>query len=134
MSTIIGARRAPAIDNPGYNWVGISMRTSKGLAILALALLALLGIFAFRYPEVLGQKPHAVTLHWQPSPHATSYNIYRRTEDGSFSKIGSAQTPTYVDTPVPGGMVFYYGVTSLEGQQESKISTVIRVEVPKDTI
>jgi len=71
-------------------------------------------------------------LNWQASPNATSYNVYRRTEEGAFEKIGSSKTASYVDSPVPSGAIFYYGVTTVEGSQESKISNVIRVEVPKD--
>jgi hypothetical protein len=38
-----------------------------------------------------------------------------------------------VDAPVPSGAVFYYGVTTVAaGGEESKISNIIRVEVPKD--
>ncbi len=100
--------------------------------VAAVVFLAVVAVFAFRHSEMLGKKPHSVTLHWDASPKATSYNIYRRTEDGAFAKIGSSQTASYVDTPVPSGAIFFYGVTTLEGQQESKISNVIRVEVPKD--
>jgi fibronectin type 3 domain-containing protein len=95
-------------------------------------LLAVVGVFGFRYSEMTGKKPHSVTLHWDATPSATSYNIYRRTEESAFTKIGSSQTPTYVDSPVPPGTVFYYGVTTVDGQQESKIPNVIRVVVPKD--
>jgi fibronectin type 3 domain-containing protein len=100
--------------------------------VAAVVLLGVIGVFAFRHSEMSGKKPHSVNLHWQASPKATSYNVYRRTEDGSFEKIGSSQTPSYVDSPVPAGAIFYYGVTTIEGQKESQISDIIRVEVPKD--
>ena len=94
---------------------------------------AVIGVFAFRHSEMASQKKeHSVTLHWDPAPNMTVYNIYRRTEKEEFAKIGSSQTPTYVDKPVPAGSVLYYGVTTVTGTQESKISNVIRVEVPKD--
>jgi fibronectin type 3 domain-containing protein len=100
--------------------------------VTAVLILGVIGIFAFRHTEMFGKKPHAVNLHWQASPNATSYNIYRRTEEGAFEKIGSSQIPSYVDSPVPAGIIFYYGVTTVEGNQESKISDLVRVEVPKD--
>ena len=69
---------------------------------------------------------------YQPTPGATSYNIYRRTENTEFAKIGTSKTATYVDTPVPNGAIFYYGVSTVAGGKESNISNVIRVEIPKD--
>jgi hypothetical protein len=112
---------------------GAPMGTSKTWGLVAVVvLLTAIGVFAFRYSEIVGKKPHSVTLHWDASPRATSYNVYRRTEDGAFAKIGSSQTASYVDSPVAAGTVYYYGVTTLQDQKESEISNVIRVEVPKD--
>ena len=93
-----------------------------------------IGVFAFRHSEMMGaKKPHSVTLHWDASANAASYNVYRRSETSEFAKIGSAQTPTYVDKSVPNGAVLYYGVTTVARDgQESKISTIVRVEIPKD--
>jgi len=123
----------PVINDSGYNLTGDSMGTLKIWGIVAAILfVGVIGVFAFRHTEMFSKKPHSVNLHWQASPNATSYNIYRRTEEGSFAKIGSSLTATYVDSPVPSGAIFYYGVTTVEGQQESKISNVVRVEVPKD--
>ena len=107
------------------------MRILKGLAVVLVLAVCAFIVFAFRHAET-AKKPHSVNLHWQASPGATSYNIYRRTEEGSFEKIGSSTTPTYVDATVPSGAVFYYGVTTVQNNEESKISNVIRVEVPKD--
>ena len=102
-----------------------------GIAVVALVIV-LLGVVVVHHSEMFGKKPHAVHLHWDASPNAASYNIYRRTENGAFEKIASSPTNSYVDTPVPSGSVFYYGVSTIIGMQESKISNVIRVEVPKD--
>ena len=111
------------------------MGSTKIWALIAVVMLfTVIGVSAFRYSEIAGKgkKEHSVSLHWNPSPSASSYNIYRRTEKEEFAKIGKSQTPTYIDKPVPSGAVFYYGVTTVIGAQESKISNVIRVEVPKD--
>src|SRR3954463_14090228 len=109
------------------------MGTIKIWGVVAVVLfVGVIGIFAYRHTEMFGDKPHSVTLHWDASPNATSYNIYRRTETTEFAKIGSSQTPMFVDSPVPGGSIFYYGVTTVAGRQESKISTVTRAEIPKD--
>ena len=107
------------------------MRILKGLAVVLVVAVCAFMVFAFRHAETV-KKPHSVNLHWQASPNATSYNIYRRNENTEFQKIGSSTTATYVDAPVPSGAVLYYGVTTLQGTVESKISDVIRVEVPKD--
>ncbi len=111
------------------------MGNTKIWGIVTIVLFAgVIGVFAFRHSETMTEKkPHSATLHWEASPKATSYNIYRRTENTAFTKIGSSQTPTYVDSPLPGGTVFYYGVTTvIAGGEESNFSTIIRVEVPKD--
>ena len=109
------------------------MGSSKTWALIAAVMLfAVVGVFAFRHSEMSGKKAHSVTLHWNAAPNATAYNIYRRTEKDQFAKIGSSPTPTYVDKSVESGTVFYYGVTTVIGAEESKISNVIRVEVPKD--
>jgi fibronectin type 3 domain-containing protein len=109
------------------------MGSSKTWGLIAgLMLFAVIGVFAFRHSEMAGQKEHSVTLHWNATPSATSYNIYRRAGKEEFARIGSSPTSTYVDKPVPSGAVFDYGVTTLVGAQESKISNVIHVQIPKD--
>ena len=76
------------------------MGTPKTWAIVAVILLVgVIGVFAFRHSEMLGKKPHSVNLHWEASPNATSYNIYRRTENTEFAKIGSSQTPSLCGQP-----------------------------------
>jgi len=110
------------------------MGTPKTWGIVTVVLLVgVIGVFAFRHNEMVGKKPHSVNLRWEATANAASYNIYRRTETTEFAKIGSSKTATYVDSPVPGGAVFYYGVTTVgPAGEESKISDIIRVEVPKD--
>ena len=81
-----------------------------------------------------GAKPpavHSVILTWLPSPGATSYNIYRGTVSGGpYVKIGIALNPTYTDTPVPSGAVFYYVATTVQGKEESNYSKEIKASVP----
>jgi fibronectin type 3 domain-containing protein len=110
------------------------MGTAKAWGIVTVVLfMGVMGVFAYRHNEMVGKKPHSVNLHWEVSPNAASYNIYRRTETTEFAKIGSSNTASYVDQPVPSGAIFYYGVTTVgAGGNESTISNVIRVEVPKD--
>jgi bacillopeptidase F len=74
---------------------------------------------------------HSVTLNWQPTPGAQFYYIYRSTVSGSqYQKIGTSPTPTFKDAPVPSGAVFYYVVTAVVNDRESKYSNEIKAVVP----
>ncbi len=109
------------------------MRFSKGAVVVIAGFVLIIAISAYRFAQQAAhKKPHSVTLTWDASPNADSYNIYRKPENGSFTKIGTAQTNKYVDTPVPSGAVLIYGVTTVSRGQESAISKEIRVDVPKD--
>jgi fibronectin type 3 domain-containing protein len=109
------------------------MRFSRGVVVVIAGFVLVIAVSAYRFAQQSGQKkPHTVTLTWDATPGAESYNIYRKPENGSFTKIGTAQTNKYVDTPVSSGAVLIYGVTTVSKEQESAISKEIRVEVPKD--
>jgi hypothetical protein len=102
---------------------------------LVLLLVVVVGIVLFGYlrarqaPEEA--RAHSVTLHWVPSAGASSYNVYRSTRSGGpYTKIGQSLTPTYVDTPVASGAVFYYVVTSRRDGIESSYSQEIKASVP----
>jgi fibronectin type 3 domain-containing protein len=102
---------------------------------LVLLLVVVVGIVLFGYVRAQ-QAPkeaqaHSVTLHWVPSAGASSYNVYRSTRSGGpYTKIGQSLTPTYVDTPVASGAVFYYVVTSRRDGIESSYSQEIKASVP----
>jgi len=102
---------------------------------LVLLLVVVVGTVLFGYlrarqaPEEA--RAHSVTLHWAPSAGASSYNVYRSTRSGGpYTKIGQSLTPTYVDTPVASGAVFYYVVTSRRDGIESSYSQEIKASVP----
>jgi fibronectin type 3 domain-containing protein len=110
------------------------MRMSRnGWALAAIATIAL-ALFTYRHMydgHFFSRKPHSVTLHWNPSEGATSYNIYRRDGRSSgYTLIGTTVEPTYVDSPVPSGVVLVYAVTAVHDQHESPFSGLTRVEVP----
>jgi fibronectin type 3 domain-containing protein len=74
---------------------------------------------------------HSVTLNWNSVPGATFYYIYRSTVSGSqYQKIGTSPTPTFKDTPVSSGALFYYVVTAVVDGRESKYSDEIKAAVP----
>lgn len=67
----------------------------------------------------------SVTLTWNASTGATSYNMYRSTSSGgTYSKInGSAITSTtYTDTTAVNGTTYWYKVTSVDAGGESSES------------
>ncbi len=74
---------------------------------------------------------HSATLKWLPVAGTTSYNVYRGTVSrGPYTRIGIALNPTYVDTPLPSGAVFYYVVTSVRNQKESRYSQEVKASIP----
>jgi fibronectin type 3 domain-containing protein len=111
----------------------MQMKSPRGA--LVLLLVVVVGVVLFGYIRArqapTDARVHSVTLHWMASPGATSYNIYRSTASGGrYTKIGQSWTPTYVDTPVPSGAVFYYVVTSVRAGIESTYSQEIKASVP----
>jgi fibronectin type 3 domain-containing protein len=100
-----------------------------------LLLVVVVGIVLFGYLRAR-QAPqegraHSVTLHWVPTAGASSYNVYRSIRSGGpYTKIGQSLTPTYVDTPVASGAVFYYVVTCVRDGTESADSQEIKASVP----
>ena len=74
---------------------------------------------------------HSVVLNWKGTPGVAFYYVYRSTVSGSqYQKIGSTPLPTYKDAPVPSGAVFYYVVTAVVNERESKYSNEIKAAVP----
>lgn len=110
------------------------MKASRGAAVLLVAVAAAaLVLFVHFHGSLIGRaaSQHSVTLHWSPSPGATSYNVYRGEESGGpYEKIATTTEPTYVDKQVASGAVLYYVVTALHGTSESRRSKEIKAEVP----
>jgi fibronectin type 3 domain-containing protein len=107
----------------------------KSPRVALVLLLVVVGIVLFGYIRArqapTDVRAHSVTLHWVASAGASSYNVYRSTASGGpYTKIGQSWTPTYVDTPVPSGVVFYYVVTSVRVGIESAYSQEIKASVP----
>lgn len=75
---------------------------------------------------------HSVTLNWAPSAGATSYSIYRSDTGGKdYRRIGSTEKTTYVDRPVPRGVILYYAVKAVANGQESDFSQQVQASIPK---
>jgi fibronectin type 3 domain-containing protein len=96
------------------------------------ALAAAVLIFAWTRPQITAfTTPHSVIITWNAVATAKSYNIYRSAVGGSqYKKIGNSPTNSYTDSPVASKSVFYYVVTAVNGQGESKYSEEVKAIVP----
>ena len=79
----------------------------------------------------LPSAPHAILLHWQPSPEAKSYNVHRSARpDGPYRKIGASSTTWFLDFPVSAPATLYYWVTAVndngEGAPSSRLTVSLR--------
>lgn len=60
--------------------------------------------------------PGQHTIHWNTTPGATSYKIYRGTVSGTLTQIATGVTTTnYIDTTVSDGTTYYYKVRGFNG-------------------
>lgn len=78
-----------------------------------------------------------ITLTWDASAGATGYSVKRSTAStGPYAPIASTSAPTYTDSGVTGGTVYFYVVSSLAPDGESGVSapasaaTVVPPPVP----
>jgi hypothetical protein len=78
---------------------------------------------------------HEITIQWNPSPGSISgYNVYRGTVSGNEATlpingstlIPQSATPTYVDTTVAAGVVYYYEITAVLNGVESLDSVQVK--------
>jgi fibronectin type 3 domain-containing protein len=67
-----------------------------------------------------------VTLNWNASSGATSYNVKRSTTSGSgYATIASPSTASYTDTTAVNGTTYYYVVSAVNGGGESGNSSQV---------
>jgi len=67
-----------------------------------------------------------IMLQWTASAGATSYHVKRSgTSGGPYSTIGSPTTPTYTDTGLTNGTTYYYVVSAVNSNGESKNSVEV---------
>jgi len=77
-------------------------------------------------------KPHKIIINWEKTPHAVSYNVYRRPyRSETFTKVGTVNNNSYEDPGVQGGERYCYAVTSIDSKgKESARSREICQTVP----
>jgi fibronectin type 3 domain-containing protein len=75
---------------------------------------------------------YSVTLTWNASQNATSYNVYRGTvQGGPYIKVGSAiVVTTYTDVQVIPDQTLYYVTTAVSGSNESGYSNQVAAVIP----
>lgn len=61
----------------------------------------------------------SVSLTWDVSTGATSYNVYRGTAPGSLTLLDTVATNEYTDESVTGGTTYYYAVSAVNASGES---------------
>lgn len=84
-------------------------------------------------PSGLGATPasaSSITLSWTGVNAATSYDLYRSTSaDGTYSRLGSeptvssSSTVSYTDSSLSSNTLYYYKISSLNGNGESAASS-----------
>ena len=75
---------------------------------------------------------HSVTLSWDASQNAASYNVYRGvTSGGPYAKVASAIVDTiYTDVQVTHNQTLYYVTTAVNGNNESGYSNETSAVIP----
>jgi len=78
------------------------------------------------------QTAHSVSLKWQPSPTAVSYDLYRSTfSGGPYELVASAILGTsFVDQSVTAGETYFYVAMAWDGTKESGFSNQVIAVVP----
>jgi fibronectin type 3 domain-containing protein len=113
------------------------MTMAKRLAtiVVVVAILSALGFYF--YPSQSQEpaeppRPHKVTLNWEKTARAVSYNIYRGPYlSDTFEKLGSSATTTYEDPAAMSEMRYCYAITAVDAKgRESAKSKEMCVTVP----
>lgn len=72
-----------------------------------------------------------VSLGWNVSSNATSYNIKRSASiGGTFAMLANVTTTNYVDTTGASGTVYYYAISALMSQSEGQNSSPVSIAFP----
>ena len=61
-------------------------------------------------------------ISWSPITGASGYMVYRKTENGSWGRIGTTESTTYVDTTMKAGVNYYYTVRAYRGSKTEALA------------
>ena len=70
-----------------------------------------------------------IKITWKPVSNCTGYKVYRKTENGSYTKIATlkgAKTSDYTDKKATSGVKYYYKVVAYSGSYASSFTEVSR--------
>jgi fibronectin type 3 domain-containing protein len=111
----------------------ILKRSAIVLAAAGLSLVLILYLHPTRSQQPAEPpKPHKILINWEKTPHAISYNVYRRLyRIETFTKVATANNNSYEDPAVQSGEIYCYVVTSIDSKgKESARSREICQTVP----
>lgn len=69
----------------------------------------------------------AVNLTWNASADATSYHVYRASEDSRLEHVAEVNNTTYRDEATKAGNTYRYQVTAAQGTSESEHCATVQV-------
>jgi hypothetical protein len=106
----------------------VSPRVCVNIVAILIILLGSFNTRAFAAPDaptnitLSNMKTHGPTVSWTTMPNATNYNIYRSSDNATWTQIGSVAHPTsdLTDSTAPrSNTVYYWTVTAVDGTGES---------------
>jgi len=135
-SATTGYSDASAINGATYYYVVTSANAAGESAPSAQSAAATPQVPLTRPPAPTGVNATAgnaqVTLGWTAAAHATSYNVYRSTAQGTRgSLLGTSAGTSYSDTTAANGTTYYYTVTGTNKAGEGAASAQSAAATPK---
>ena len=92
-------------------------------------------IYGFDAPTLkYSASNNAMTLTWNHQDVATSYEIYRSTDNKTFTKIATTTNEKYVNSGLTYGTTYYYKVKAINKFGGAKFSNVISKKIIPNTV
>jgi hypothetical protein len=78
---------------------------------------------------------NAVVVRWSSVSGASTYNIYRSTDNASFPLVYSTSSITYADNALAAGTTYYYKVSAVNAAGAESAATLLAVSItPQNTV
>jgi len=79
--------------------------------------------------NAMGTSTSSITVSWDTVSSADGYYVYRSSSDsGTYTRVGTLSTTTYIDTGLSHSTTYYYKVTAFNSDGESSQSSVVSAE------